>query len=88
MDPQTEQLVLKTIDEIFEDRTTITIAHRLDVVIKGSRILVMEQGEAMELVSTTSCQVECHLPQSLLQPSPVPFVSTAPSILKTRLRYL
>jgi ATP-binding cassette subfamily C (CFTR/MRP) protein 1 len=51
MDPQTEHLVLETIDKLFEDRTTITIAHRLDVVIKGDKILVMEQGENMEMDS-------------------------------------
>eukprot|EP00245_Coleochaete_scutata_P017297 TRINITY_DN842_c0_g1_i1.p1 TRINITY_DN842_c0_g1~~TRINITY_DN842_c0_g1_i1.p1 ORF type:complete len:786 (-),score=182.86 TRINITY_DN842_c0_g1_i1:544-2901(-) len=49
MDPQTEQLVLKTIDELFQNRTTITIAHRLDVVIECDRILVLEQGEVMEI---------------------------------------
>jgi ATP-binding cassette, subfamily C (CFTR/MRP), member 1 len=49
MDPQTEVLVLKTIDELFADRMTITIAHRLDVVIESTRILVLEQGEVMEL---------------------------------------
>jgi ATP-binding cassette, subfamily C (CFTR/MRP), member 1 len=51
MDPSTEQLVLKTIDTLFVNRTTITIAHRLDVVIECDRILALDQGEVVEFDS-------------------------------------
>ncbi|KXZ44762.1 hypothetical protein GPECTOR_62g877 [Gonium pectorale] len=48
MDPHTEQVVQETIKKVFDDRTTITIAHRLDTIIESDKVLVMEQGELME----------------------------------------
>jgi len=44
MDPLTEQLVMERIEQLFTDRTTITIAHRLDTVIQSDKVIVMEQG--------------------------------------------
>lgn len=51
MDPHTEKLVTDIIKRIFSDRTTITIAHRLDTVIEGDKILVMEQGVLQEFAA-------------------------------------
>ncbi|KAG2424609.1 hypothetical protein HXX76_014334 [Chlamydomonas incerta] len=48
MDPHTEQIVQDTIRRVFDDRTTITIAHRLDTIIESDKVLVMEQGSLME----------------------------------------
>ncbi|PNH10694.1 Multidrug resistance-associated protein 1 [Tetrabaena socialis] len=48
MDPHTEQIVQDTIRKVFDDRTTITIAHRLDTIIESDKVLVMEAGELME----------------------------------------
>ncbi|KAG2500538.1 hypothetical protein HYH03_001315 [Edaphochlamys debaryana] len=48
MDPHTEQIVQDTIKRVFDDRTTITIAHRLDTIIESDKVLVMEAGELME----------------------------------------
>ncbi|KXZ54551.1 hypothetical protein GPECTOR_4g616 [Gonium pectorale] len=52
MDPHTEQVVQETIKKVFADRTTITIAHRLDTIIESDKVeggvLVMEQGELKE----------------------------------------
>lgn len=48
MDPHTENLVQETIRKVFDDRTTITIAHRLDTIIESDKVLVMEAGELME----------------------------------------
>ncbi|KAG2500519.1 hypothetical protein HYH03_001296 [Edaphochlamys debaryana] len=48
MDPHTEQIVQDTIKKVFDDRTTITIAHRLDTIIESDKVLVMEAGELME----------------------------------------
>lgn len=49
MDPATEQLVLDTIRRMFADRTTFTIAHRLDTVIESDQVIVMESGELAEM---------------------------------------
>lgn len=43
MDPHTEAIVQQTIKKVFDDRTTITIAHRLDTIIESDKIIVMEQ---------------------------------------------
>jgi len=51
MDPHTEQQVVAVIKRIFSDRTTITIAHRLDTVIEGDKIIVMEQGVLQEFAA-------------------------------------
>jgi ABC-type multidrug transport system fused ATPase/permease subunit len=51
MDPHTEQQVTAVIKRIFSDRTTITIAHRLDTVIEGDKIIVMEQGVLQEFAA-------------------------------------
>ena len=49
MDPHTEALVIKTIERLFGDRTIVTIAHRLDVVIGADKVLVMEKGVVAEM---------------------------------------
>ena len=51
MDPHTEQIVQETIKKVFDDRTTITIAHRLDTIIESDKVLVMEAGELKEYES-------------------------------------
>ena len=38
MDPQTEAHVLEIIERIFSERTTLTIAHRLDNVIRSDQV--------------------------------------------------
>lgn len=41
-------LIQKTIRRVFKDRTTITIAHRLDTIIFSDKILAMASGELKE----------------------------------------
>ncbi len=48
MDPHTEAQVQIIIKRMFSDRTTLTIAHRLDTVIESDKVLVMEQGVLKE----------------------------------------
>jgi ATP-binding cassette, subfamily C (CFTR/MRP), member 1 len=48
MDPHTEQEVQAVIKRVFEPRTIITIAHRLDTVIESDKVLVMEAGVLKE----------------------------------------
>eukprot|EP00878_Enallax_costatus_P000230 GHUV01000294.1.p1 GENE.GHUV01000294.1~~GHUV01000294.1.p1 ORF type:complete len:1290 (+),score=442.33 GHUV01000294.1:122-3991(+) len=49
MDPHTEQEVQAVIKRTFSDRTTLTIAHRLDTVIESDQVLVMEAGVLKEM---------------------------------------
>jgi ATP-binding cassette subfamily C (CFTR/MRP) protein 1 len=45
MDLQTDLLIQRTIRRVFKDRTTLTIAHRLDTIIFSDKILAMGQGQ-------------------------------------------
>uniref|UniRef100_A0A383WNY2 Uncharacterized protein n=1 Tax=Tetradesmus obliquus TaxID=3088 RepID=A0A383WNY2_TETOB len=49
MDPHTEQEVQAVIKRVFQERTTLTIAHRLDTVIESDQVLVMEAGVLKEM---------------------------------------
>jgi ATP-binding cassette subfamily C (CFTR/MRP) protein 1 len=51
MDPHTEQEVQAVIKRVFQDRTTLTIAHRLDTVIESDKVIVMEAGVLKEMNS-------------------------------------
>ncbi|GAB4815837.1 hypothetical protein N2152v2_002883 [Parachlorella kessleri] len=49
MDPHTEAHVLEIIERLFSDRTTLTIAHRLDNVIRSDQVIVMDAGTVAEI---------------------------------------
>ena len=48
LDSRTEQEILKSLREVSERRTTLTIAHRLSTVVDADEILVMEEGLIVE----------------------------------------
>ncbi|KAG1659736.1 hypothetical protein FOA52_006006 [Chlamydomonas sp. UWO 241] len=48
MDPHTEKEVQDVIKRVFDHRTIITIAHRLDTVIESDKVIVMETGVLKE----------------------------------------
>jgi len=48
VDSASDQLIQRTVREVFRDRTVLTIAHRLHTIIDMDRILVMDGGEAVE----------------------------------------
>ncbi|KAG2483865.1 hypothetical protein HYH03_017317 [Edaphochlamys debaryana] len=54
MDLQTDSLIQKTIRKAFAERTTVTIAHRLDTIIFSDRILAMASGQLKEFDSPTT----------------------------------
>lgn len=51
VDMQTDHLIQLAIQESFQDRTVITIAHRLNSVISSDRIMVLDNGEVAEFDS-------------------------------------
>lgn len=48
VDAQTEHLIMKGLDEIFEGRTVVVIAHRLSTVLGADKIYVLENGRMIE----------------------------------------
>ena len=49
LDTESEMLVQKAIGNITKDRTTVVIAHRLSTIRRADKIVVMEQGEIIEV---------------------------------------
>jgi ABC-type multidrug transport system fused ATPase/permease subunit len=48
MDLHTDALVQRAVRKAFAERTTLTIAHRLDTIIHSTRVLAMARGEVVE----------------------------------------
>ncbi|KAK8780150.1 hypothetical protein V5799_018514 [Amblyomma americanum] len=49
VDVETDALIQRTIRVIFKDSTVITIAHRLNTILDSDRIVVMADGEIIEM---------------------------------------
>lgn len=49
VDVHTDAMIQNTIRAEFTDRTTLTIAHRLDTIIDSDRIMVMDLGKIVEM---------------------------------------
>ena len=51
VDTETDALIQKTVRDSFGDRTTLTIAHRLETIMDSDRIIVVEKGSVAEFDS-------------------------------------
>ena len=67
VDPETDDLIQKTIRQEFKHSTVITIAHRLNTIMDYDTIVALSQGEILEVGS----------PKDLLQNSTSAFFSMA-----------
>ena len=56
IDVITEQKIQQLIQEEFKEATTITIAHRLNTIIKSDKILFLDQGKVLEFDSPKKLQ--------------------------------
>lgn len=48
VDPVTEAQIQEGLEEVFRDRTSIVIAHRLSTVVNADQIVVLEDGQIIE----------------------------------------
>ena len=49
VDTETEKEIRKALDNLVQGRTTIAIAHRLSTLHKANRLVVLDQGEVVEI---------------------------------------
>jgi ATP-binding cassette subfamily B protein len=49
LDSQSERLIQEGLSELFNNRTTFVVAHRLSTVQKADKIVVLENGEIVEI---------------------------------------
>jgi ATP-binding cassette subfamily C (CFTR/MRP) protein 1 len=49
VDQRTEDIITNAVDNMFQDSTVITIAHRINTVKKCDRIIVMDEGKIIEI---------------------------------------
>jgi ATP-binding cassette, subfamily B, bacterial len=49
LDSESEKLVQEALDHLMQDHTTLVIAHRLSTVMKADRIVVMNEGQIVDI---------------------------------------
>ena len=49
LDAESERLVQEALEHLMQNRTTIIIAHRLATVVKAQRIVVMDEGQIVDI---------------------------------------
>ena len=56
LDPATEQLIERAVDQLLPGRTGIIIAHRLATVQRADEILILEDGQVANTASVARWQ--------------------------------
>ena len=65
LDAQTERLVQQALEELWEGRTVIAIAHRPATILRAHEIIVMDQGRVLARGTHTELLQDCELYQRL-----------------------
>jgi len=72
VDMETDRLVQKTIRNSFQDRTILTIAHRIDTILDYDRVLVLDDGKVAQFDSPSVLQEKEGIFRSLVKSSKQP----------------
>ncbi len=66
LDPLNEKLIKDSIDKASKGRTTIIIAHRLSTVVDADKILVMNNGEVVDIGNHSELVKRCEIYRDLV----------------------
>lgn len=67
LDTESERIVQKALENLMRDRTSIVIAHRLSTILGADRIVVMDQGEIVDVGPHQELLQRCELYQRLYE---------------------
>lgn len=67
LDSESEHHVQKALDVLMQDRTTLIIAHRLSTIQHADQIVVLDQGQLVEVGTHQSLLSSCELYQRLVE---------------------
>ncbi len=84
LDPETEAAVNTTLERLREDRTTVTVTHRLSSIVAYDQIIVLERGHVVQRGTHAELVNEAGVYQRLWQQGQVGPHSTASSAERLR----
>ena len=70
LDNTNETIIQRNLEKIFQDKTMITIAHRLSTLKKSDRILVLENGKIAQQGKFTDLAKQKGLFKDFLEQTP------------------
>jgi subfamily B ATP-binding cassette protein MsbA len=67
LDTESERIVQKALENLMRDRTSIVIAHRLSTILSADRIVVIQDGQIVDIGSHSSLLESSSLYKKLYQ---------------------
>lgn len=67
LDTEAERIVQKALENLMQDRTSIVIAHRLSTILSADRIVVLDQGQIVDIGTHAQLLTTCKLYKKLYE---------------------